>query len=46
MKCLVILNQEKIVKGFGMSNFPPADVGELFRAENCKYLNFVIVGIK
>ncbi|MDY7006969.1 MAG: hypothetical protein SWX82_24340 [Cyanobacteriota bacterium] len=46
MKCLVIVNQEKIVKGFGISNFPPADLAELLESENRKYLNFVIMGIK
>ncbi|NEP77785.1 MAG: hypothetical protein F6K39_06135 [Okeania sp. SIO3B3] len=46
MKCLVILNQEKIVKDFGISDFPPGDLAELFRAENLKYLNFVILGIQ
>ncbi|MDY7006975.1 MAG: hypothetical protein SWX82_24370 [Cyanobacteriota bacterium] len=29
MKCLAILNQENVVKGFGISNFPPADLAEL-----------------
>ncbi|NEP77776.1 MAG: hypothetical protein F6K39_06090 [Okeania sp. SIO3B3] len=33
MKFLAILNQEKIVKGFGMRDFPPADVAKLFGAE-------------
>ncbi|NEO54757.1 MAG: hypothetical protein F6K54_17725 [Okeania sp. SIO3B5] len=46
MKCLVIFNPEKIVKSFEMLDFLPADVAELFRAENLKYLNFVIVGIQ
>ncbi|NEP77783.1 MAG: hypothetical protein F6K39_06125 [Okeania sp. SIO3B3] len=46
MKCLAIFNQENVVKGFGMSNFPPADIAELFRAENRKYLNFVILRIQ
>ncbi|NER02465.1 MAG: hypothetical protein F6K17_07410, partial [Okeania sp. SIO3C4] len=45
MKCLAILNQENVVKGFGMLDFPPVDVAELFRAENLKYLNFVILRI-
>ncbi|NET45471.1 hypothetical protein [Okeania sp. SIO2B3] len=34
MKCLAILNPQKIVKGFEMSNFPPADVAELFGMSN------------
>ncbi|NEO54763.1 MAG: hypothetical protein F6K54_17755 [Okeania sp. SIO3B5] len=46
MKCLVIFNPEKILKSFGISDFPPVDSAELFRAENLKYLNFVIVGIQ
>ncbi|NEP77778.1 MAG: hypothetical protein F6K39_06100 [Okeania sp. SIO3B3] len=46
MKFLAILNQEKIVKYFGISNFPPGDLAELFRAENPKYLSFVILGIQ
>ncbi|NEO54762.1 MAG: hypothetical protein F6K54_17750 [Okeania sp. SIO3B5] len=46
MKCLAILNQENVVKGFRISDFPPVDLAELFGAENLKYLNFVIVGIQ
>ncbi|WP_202221759.1 hypothetical protein [Okeania sp. KiyG1] len=46
MKCLIILNQERIFKGFRMSDFTPAYVAELFGAENLKYLNFVILRIK
>ncbi|MDY7006971.1 MAG: hypothetical protein SWX82_24350 [Cyanobacteriota bacterium] len=46
MKCLVIVNQEKIVKGFAMSDFPPVDVAKLLESENLKYLYFVIMGIK
>ncbi|MDY7006974.1 MAG: hypothetical protein SWX82_24365 [Cyanobacteriota bacterium] len=46
MKCLSIVNQEKIVKDFGISNFPPANLAELSGAENLKYLSFVIMGIK
>ncbi|NEO54754.1 MAG: hypothetical protein F6K54_17710 [Okeania sp. SIO3B5] len=46
MKCLAILNPEKIVKGFEMLDFPPADVAELFRAKNLKYLNFLILRIQ
>ncbi|NEP77780.1 MAG: hypothetical protein F6K39_06110 [Okeania sp. SIO3B3] len=45
MKCLAIFNPEKIVKSFGISDFPPGDLAELFRADNLKYLSFVIVGI-
>ncbi|MDJ0519946.1 MAG: hypothetical protein QNJ74_28025 [Trichodesmium sp. MO_231.B1] len=33
VKCIVILNQENVVKGFGMSGFPRADVAELLGAE-------------
>jgi len=33
IKCIVILNQENVVKGFGMSGFPRADVAELLGAE-------------
>ncbi|MGB3513481.1 MAG: hypothetical protein WBA93_30570 [Microcoleaceae cyanobacterium] len=33
IKCIAILNQENVVKGFGMSGFPRADVAELFGAE-------------
>ncbi|WP_202221760.1 hypothetical protein [Okeania sp. KiyG1] len=46
MKCLTILNQERIFKGVEMSDFTPAYVAELFGAENLKYLNFMILGIK
>ncbi|NEO54753.1 MAG: hypothetical protein F6K54_17705 [Okeania sp. SIO3B5] len=46
MKCLAILNQENVVNGFGISDFPPVDLAELFRAKNLKYLNFVILGIQ
>ncbi|NEP77784.1 MAG: hypothetical protein F6K39_06130 [Okeania sp. SIO3B3] len=46
MKCLAIFNQENVVKGFGISDFPPGDLAELFRAENRKYLNFVILRIQ
>ncbi|NEQ76869.1 MAG: hypothetical protein F6K23_29905 [Okeania sp. SIO2C9] len=46
MKCLAILNQGKIVKGFGISDFPPGDLAELSGAENLKYLNFVILEIQ
>ncbi|WP_202221764.1 hypothetical protein [Okeania sp. KiyG1] len=46
MKFLTILNQERIVKSFRISGFTPAYVAELFGAENLKYLNFVILGIK
>ncbi|NEQ74777.1 MAG: hypothetical protein F6K23_18035 [Okeania sp. SIO2C9] len=46
MKCLAILNPEKIVKGFRISDFPTADLAELSGAENLKYLNFVILRIK
>ncbi|WP_375342008.1 hypothetical protein [Okeania sp. SIO3B5] len=33
VKCIAILNQENVVKGFGMSGFPRADVAELLGAE-------------
>ncbi|MGD1714966.1 hypothetical protein [Dapis sp. BLCC M172] len=33
IKCIVILNQENVVKGFGMSGFPRADVAELLGEE-------------
>ncbi|RQH14336.1 hypothetical protein D5R40_15830 [Okeania hirsuta] len=33
IKCIAILNQENVVKGFGMSGFPRADVAELLGAE-------------
>ncbi|MGB3513482.1 MAG: hypothetical protein WBA93_30575 [Microcoleaceae cyanobacterium] len=33
MKCLTILNQKNIVKGFGMSDFSRVDVAELFGSE-------------
>ncbi|NEO54759.1 MAG: hypothetical protein F6K54_17735 [Okeania sp. SIO3B5] len=46
MKCLAIFNQEKILKSFGISDFPPVDLAELFRAENLKYFNFVILRIQ
>ncbi|NEO54752.1 MAG: hypothetical protein F6K54_17700 [Okeania sp. SIO3B5] len=46
MKCLVIFNPEKNVKSFRISDFPPVDLAELFRAKNLKYLNFVILGIQ
>ncbi len=46
MKCLAILNQENVLKAFGMSDFPPADVAELSGVENLKYLSFVVLGIK
>ncbi|NEO54755.1 MAG: hypothetical protein F6K54_17715 [Okeania sp. SIO3B5] len=46
MKCLVIFNPEKILKSFGMLDFLPADVAELFRAKNLKYLNFLILTIQ
>ncbi|NEO54756.1 MAG: hypothetical protein F6K54_17720 [Okeania sp. SIO3B5] len=46
MKCLAILNQENVVKGFRISDFSPVDLAELFRAENLKYFNFVILRIQ
>ncbi|NER02463.1 MAG: hypothetical protein F6K17_07400 [Okeania sp. SIO3C4] len=46
MKCLAIFNPENVVKGFGMSDFLPADLAELSGAENLKYLSFVILGMK
>ncbi|NEQ74776.1 MAG: hypothetical protein F6K23_18030 [Okeania sp. SIO2C9] len=46
MKCLAILNPEKIVKGFRISDFPTADLAELSGAENPKYLNFVMLIIQ
>ncbi|NEP88952.1 MAG: hypothetical protein F6K18_20125 [Okeania sp. SIO2C2] len=33
IKCIAILNQENVVKGFGMSGFPRADVAELLGTE-------------
>ena len=33
IKCIAILNQENVVKGFGMSGFPRADVAELLGVE-------------
>ncbi len=33
IKCIAILNQENVVKGFGMSGFPRADVAELLGNE-------------
>ncbi|MDE5112099.1 MAG: hypothetical protein O4753_12855, partial [Trichodesmium sp. St7_bin2_1] len=33
IKCIAILNQENVVKGFGMSGFPRADVAKLLGAE-------------
>ncbi|NES71517.1 MAG: hypothetical protein F6K24_43120 [Okeania sp. SIO2D1] len=33
MKCIAIFNQENVVKYFGMSDFPRADVAELSGAE-------------
>ncbi|NES71519.1 MAG: hypothetical protein F6K24_43130, partial [Okeania sp. SIO2D1] len=33
VKCIAILNQENVVKGFGMSGFSRADVAELLGAE-------------
>lgn len=33
IKCIAILNQENVVKGFGMSGFPRADVAELLGQE-------------
>ncbi|GGA22804.1 hypothetical protein [Okeania sp. KiyG1] len=33
IKCIAILNQENVVKGFGMSGFPRADVAELLGGE-------------
>lgn len=34
IKCIAILNQENVVRGFGMSGFPRADVAELLGAES------------
>ena len=33
IECIVILNQENVVQGFGMSGFPRADVAELLGAK-------------